>query len=329
MFAEAIEDILRDHCTPARVRAVDRGDTGTALWERIRQAGFLDLLAGQAEGGAELALPQVLEVMLLIGRYAVPLPLAQSMAARVMAPAGIRLPESPVSMATSAFRRDDGALVCPLVPHGLQVSHVLLAYNGRRMLLDAVTAQRLEAGTPARHTATLQWPSADAVLQSGLDMGVDDGSLAAWCAALHAVLIAGAMARVFEMTLDYCNEREQFGRPLGKFQSVQHQLSVMAQQVVAASIAAQAAFQGQARSPGWLPAALAKSRASEGAVLVANAAHALHGAIGVTADYDLQLYTRRLHEWRLAHGSEHWWNQQLGQAILASGQGLARFVHSV
>jgi hypothetical protein len=47
----------------------------------------------------------------------------------------------------------------------------------------------------------------------------------------------------------------------------------------------------------------------------------LHGAIGVTAEYDLQLYTRRLHEWRMADGSEAFWNRMVGNAVLAQQHG--------
>ena len=41
----------------------------------------------------------------------------------------------------------------------------------------------------------------------------------------------------------------------------------------------------------------------------------MHGAIGVTADHDLQLFTRRLHEWRIHAGSEAWWHEALGRSL--------------
>lgn len=326
MFAQALEAILRDHCTPARVRAVEDGSSSQELWDMIRDAGFLDLMAPEADGGGGLTLAQFYPVLLAIGRYAVPLPLAQSMAARALVSDPAALPSSPLSLAPGSVVRQDGALVCPLVPHGLQVTHILMARAGRLMLMDASSAERMHAGTPGRLTATLVWAPGR---PDGLDLGADTGQLEAWGGALHAGLIASAMAHVFEMTLKHCNDREQFGRPLGKYQAVQHQLSVMAQQVVASNIASQAAFQADERSPDLMAAAVAKSRASEAAVGVANTAHALHGAIGVTADYDLQLYTRRLHEWRMAHGSELWWNQKLGEAVLTSQQGLAQFVQAL
>jgi alkylation response protein AidB-like acyl-CoA dehydrogenase len=137
------------------------------------------------------------------------------------------------------------------------------------------------------------------------------------------------MTRVFEMTLQYCNDRVQFGKTLGKFQAVQHQLSVMAEHVAAASMAAEAAFRTDAAAPSLLAAAMAKSRTSEAAVLVASIAHALHGAIGVAEEYDLQLLTRRLHEWRMAHGSEAHWNVLIGQRVLAADSSIADFVRAV
>ncbi|WP_262358614.1 acyl-CoA dehydrogenase family protein, partial [Bordetella pertussis] len=148
-------------------------------------------------------------------------------------------------------------------------------------------------------------------------------------AALHAALLTGAMTRCFEMSLQYGNDRTQFGRSIGKFQAVQHQLAVMAEHVAAARIATAAAFRAGLAQPALLPAAIAKARASEAAALAANTAHAVHGAIGVTEEYDLQLYTRRLHGWRLAHGSEAYWHQVVGAALMGSGDGAVQFVRGL
>jgi alkylation response protein AidB-like acyl-CoA dehydrogenase len=237
MIVEAVEALLRDHCTPAAVRAMEASGDAQPLLRVFEQAGFLDLLRSEEEGGAGLPLAEFHPVLVQFGRHA-----------------------APVALAEAIVGRGAGAL-------------------------------------PAH-----------------------------FAAAMHAALMAGAMARCFEMTLAWCNQRVQFGRTLGKFQAIQHQLAEMAQLVAAVGIAAEAAFQGDARVPELLPAAIAKARASEAAVPVANTAHALHGAIGITEEYDLQLYTRRLHAWRIAHGSEAYWNRRVGDALLASGQALAEFI---
>jgi alkylation response protein AidB-like acyl-CoA dehydrogenase len=203
--------------------------------------------------------------------------------------------------------------------------YVLASDGDSLLLLPCASAQREATGVNNSLTATLTWPddsSATRVLHGGAE-------LAAFAAALHAALLSGATNRVFEMTLQYCNDRVQFGKSLGKFQAVQHQLSVMAEHTAAASMAAEGAFKGTEKTPSLLSAAIAKSRTSEAVVLVASIAHALHGAIGVTEEYDLQLLTRSLHEWRTAHGSEAYWNTVIGQQVLASEMSLSDFVRSV
>jgi len=322
MFAEAIEDILRDHCTPAVIRAVEAGGSPDGLWDVFASAGFLDLLKPEAEGGAGLPLGELFMVLALFGRYAVPVPLAQSIAARALVAPGVSLPSGLLTIAPALQRRANGSITCPLVPFGTISQHVLAADGNSLLLLDAGTARRESTCVPNSQVAALTW-SDDSTVERLMGSAA---ALLPLAAAAHAALLAGAMARVFDMTLQYCNDRVQFGRSLGKFQAVQHQLSVMAEEVAAVSMAAEAAFQTSARTPAPLPAAMAKARASEAALSVANAAHALHGAIGITQEYDLQLLTRRLHEWRIAHGSETYWNRLVGEQVLASGTTLCEFI---
>ena len=62
--------------------------------------------------------------------------------------------------------------------------------------------------------------------------------------------------------------------------------------------------------------AVAKTRCSEAAVRIASVAHAVHGAIGFTEEYDLQIWVRRLTRWRRAGGSEAYWQSRLGAALV-------------
>lgn len=325
MFAEAIEDILKDQCTPAAVRAIEAGGSPAALWKSLADAGFLELLATEAEGGADLSLAELFPILSHFGRYAVPLPVAQTIAARALVAAQFPLPAGMVTLAGSLRRQADGAIGCALTPYGMMADFVLASDGDALLLLPCAAAQRQATGVHRSLTASLVWLDDSAAVRAPHG----GNALAAFAAALHAALLSGAMNRVFEMTLQYCNDRNQFGKSLGKFQAVQHQLSVMAEHTAAASIAAEAAFQGSGKTPSLLAAAVAKSRTSEAAVLVASTAHALHGAIGVTEEYDLQLLTRRLHEWRIAHGSEACWNQVVGEQVLKSDLSLSDFVRTI
>ena len=50
----------------------------------------------------------------------------------------------------------------------------------------------------------------------------------AWERLLMAIGAVGAMQRLIEITVAYANEREAFGRPIGKFQAIRHHVAEMA-----------------------------------------------------------------------------------------------------
>jgi alkylation response protein AidB-like acyl-CoA dehydrogenase len=81
MFAEAIQKILDNACTPAVVRKVEAGASPVPLWEALSGGGFLELLAPEDEGGAGLQLPELFPIFRHFGSYAVPVPIAQTIAA--------------------------------------------------------------------------------------------------------------------------------------------------------------------------------------------------------------------------------------------------------
>lgn len=322
MFAEAIEDILSNCCTPAVVRQIEHGDAGLALWSTFSSSGFLELLRGEDEGGAALPLNELFGIIVQFGRHAAPLPFAQSICARILVGPGTALPDGPLTLAPALLRDATGALHCPAVPYGTVADHVLAVDGERMVLIDARIAQRGISSAFGGQVTTLSWID-DRHMQT---LDADVSAFEPMAATLHAALIAGALERVLELTLLYCIDRRQFGKLLGSFQVIQHQMSLMAEHVAAVRIAAEGAFEGGLQIPRLVTSAIAKARASEAAPLVANIAHAVHGAIGVTEEYDLQLYTRRLHEWRMAHGSESYWHAIVGQQLLASDQTFADFI---
>ncbi len=141
-----------------------------------------------------------------------------------------------------------------------------------------------------------------------------------WTPALATAKLAGLMDEVLAMTLEWTQTRQQFGKPLAKNQAVQHALAVMATETAAAGAAANLAALALAHpASASLAVAAAKARASEAAGMVAALAHQLHGAIGVTAEHRLQLFTRALWQWRDRAGSEHRHQARLGAAALAEG----------
>jgi hypothetical protein len=142
--------------------------------------------------------------------------------------------------------------------------------------------------------------------------GVAPAIARALAATVTAGLMAGAMEALEAATLDYASTRRQFGREISKFQAIQHQIAVLAEEVMAARMAAQAAFTGAPLEVSPLRAAVAKARAGQSAQLAAGVAHAVHGAIGVSQEHSLHHLTGALHKARLAHGGEAYWARKLG-----------------
>jgi len=323
MFVEAIEAILDDRCTPQVVRAIEGGASPAPLWNAISESGFLELLTPEARGGAGLSLDALFPVIECLGRYAVPVPVAQSIFARaVLWSSGVAVPQGMMTFAAAYQPSGDGHMQCALTPYGSIADAVLSDQEGDLVLLSCAQARREPSGVHGSQCATLRW---DRGVEPVARIAGGARVLHACGAVVHAALLAGAMSRVFAMTLRYANDRSQFGKPIGKFQAIQQQLAVMAEQVAAATVAAELGFDAAGAVPDFLRAAMAKARTSEAVTSIAATAHAVHGAIGVTQEYDLQLFTRRLHEWRIAHGSEHYWNRVIGETLLASGSGVSDF----
>ncbi|MES2011572.1 MAG: acyl-CoA dehydrogenase [Pseudomonadota bacterium] len=309
-YSDALDSVLRDCCTPAVIRAIERGEDHLPLWQSLQDSGFADCLLPEAAGGAGLPLDELAPVLFALGRRALPLPLGQTLFARALLhAAGLAVPAEPIALAT--FDMDESATDAVLAAGGVQAAWFLVQEGTQCMLLPRDRAQVRATGAHADLAVVLPRPASD-----GLPLfTLPAGTLRQIGACLHAAQLAGAMSHVFDMTLQYANDRQQFGRAIGKFQAIQHQISVMAEHVTAARMAAQIACAGSGWQPDPLRAAIGKLNASEAVTPVAAIAHAVHGAIGITEEYDLQIYTRRLHAWQLADGSQTYWARVVGEAV--------------
>jgi len=159
--------------------------------------------------------------------------------------------------------------------------------------------------------------------------GVATDRAKALAAAAAAAQMVGAMERVLELVLDYANTRKQFGREIGRFQAVQHQIAVAAEEVMAARMAVQLAMRGRPLDISPLAAGVAKARAGQAARQVGPIGHAVLGAIGISQEHELHRYTGALQRLRLSHGGESWWMRQIGDRAIASGDDFVTLARSV
>lgn len=325
MILEAIDKVLASHCTGAEIRRIEEGGDPAPLWLAMQDAGFLDLCLPEDRGGAALSISELFAVLQCLGRFAMPLPLAHTMVARAIVGGAANMPVGMVTLVGQLRLLGDGAVASPFTPYGEVADFALANHEGDLWLLPCAQARRAPVGDARHFAAGLTWDKPRPLLR----LAGAGGAVEPFAAAMTAALLSGAMQRSFDMALEYCNQRIQFGKALSKFQAIQQQLSIMAEHVLAGAIAAESAFPAGSSVPTLLSSAVAKSRTSEAAALVAGIAHAVHGAMGITDECDLGLVTRRLHDWRISYGAEDYWNRSIGASVLSGSGSLAEFVREI
>jgi len=303
MLVEPFRRMLAEVSAPSHVRAVERSADAGLIWIRIVDSGFLDALLPEDGGGAGLSLSDFFPLVAESGAHCLPVPYAETAFARGLLHAqGASLPDTAIVVLAPSSA---------LVPLAQVATHALVERGAQIALIPVVITQTDPFGVLG---GTLD-PAQDALCM--IDAAEVDLTVAA--AGLVAAKMAGSMRRLLDMTLRYARERQQFGRPLGQFQAIQQQLAVMAEQVISANTAARIGM--DANQFDHLKVAAAKCRASEASHQVCAIAHAVHGAIGATEEYDLQLHSRRLKQWQMAFGSESCWARRIGLARLGWNQG--------
>lgn len=146
----------------------------------------------------------------------------------------------------------------------------------------------------------------------------------AYAGLVVAAATLGALQAARRATREHATARSQFDRPLARFQLVAAHLAQIgglvevAQVVVADAVGAHDdGVRAAERS------AIAKAWTARAAGEVAARAHQVHGAIGVTREHALHLWTRRLWAWRDEWGSETEWERRLGRMAIEQGPGAA------
>ncbi|MEZ0603442.1 acyl-CoA dehydrogenase family protein [Paraburkholderia sp. IW21] len=324
IFAESFERLLGGVCTPAIVREIEAGAAPGPLWSALAEAGFADLLVSEEGGGAGLSLHAAAPLIEACGRHALPVPLAYTVLARAaLERAGANQVDGPVTIADKPAHAVRDGIRCAHVPFGAVSEWLVVTHDGACALWPAKAAKIEHDGIHGSLDASFLWPSvpADAI-------GLEHADWRAVGAATTALMMAGAMERLLDMTIAYANDRKQFGKPIGRFQAVQQQISLFAERTFATRMASRIACPATRIPLDRHAVAVAKGYASAAAIEITAIAHAVHGAIGITAEHDLNLYTRRLHAWRRAFGAETAWHAELGRAWLLDASSALDFTRA-
>ncbi len=297
--------------------------TGDELWRNLEETGLARLTTSQDAGPAEAAI-----LLSGLAKHAAAVPIAETdlLAAWLAAKADLPVPDGgALTVATAVAAEHDGRITGTAreVPWPLGTVILLAARTGDALRVAVVEgAQIVEghnlAGEP-RGSFTFDIAVADT---KTVDVGVADELTrrGAWA---RCNQIVGALDASCELTVSHTGERVQFGRPLSKFQAVQHSLAAMAGEIERAR-AATALANAAANDYGFDHAAtdyavtVAKVAVGRAVNPVTTIAHQLHGAIGVTIEHRLWMTTMRARSWVDEFGTTTHYARRLGRMALAA-----------
>jgi acyl-CoA dehydrogenase len=339
IVVEQANRLFQQHVNKTVLAEADGGKWPAPLWTALEDAGLPLALVPEAAGGVGLAAGVTAQLIRRAAFYSVPLPLAETMIAnRLWVDSGADVTEGTVTLAPvnpldrlTVTPNAGGMLLdgtAHHVPWGTQATLVLVfARDAKGMGFLCRTppasarpnkTRRNVAYEPRDEMHFDRVPLSASDVRPAPDYLQADG-LMAFGAAIRVLQMIGGMERCMDYALSYANERVQFGRPIGKFQAVQHMLAVAAGHFAAASATADALSESERLGDDGFAVAIAKARCGEAAGQVAAVCHQVHGAMGFTQEHPLHFATRRLWAWRDEWGAESWWQEKLGRMICAEG----------
>lgn len=328
LFAQTAEKLLQSQIDPALRESADEGAWPQALWNEIEASGLTMALVSENAGGTDASFSEVFPIALAAGKFATPVPLVENMIANhFLDQVGLVPPSGITTLSQNVLSLAGGMVSGTLAdtPWGVCSDHIVcLARHGNALHLALLASADAASSSQGLNIAkeprdTLVFNAVTPIALAALPVGLDDSALLRGGALMRAAQIAGALETVTNMTSQYATEREQFGRPIAKFQAIQQLIAQLAEQSVLAYTSADRAFHETSFTPDQLAIVVAKTITGESASAGASFAHSVHGAIGFTHEHSLHHYTRRLWSWRSEFGAATYWADQLGEQACTRG----------
>ena len=329
MLADTLVRALRDGYAIDTRNAGAYSEAGydPAVWQQLNELGIVSALFDEAAGGFGGSGFDIMVVFEALGRALVVEPfLGALMAGRALAAGGGHdgtLAGIVSGETIAAFAHDDGATPVTATKSGdgwtLSGTKAVVSQAGAASVFVVVVEQDGDplvflvpadtAGVSVRSYNVVEGGGAGDVTFDGVTLGAEarvggdgqgqaivDAAVGAGLLALSAEAV-GAMEFVKEATLGYLRDRKQFGVPIGKFQALQHRMATVLleiEQAQSAVINAASAFDGDDAKARARALAAAKYTIGRTGALVAEETIQLHGGIGMTWEYAVSHYAKRL-----------------------------------
>jgi acyl-CoA dehydrogenase len=354
---DAVRSYLRDRFGPTQVRAVyedPEGDGAPAdLWKAIGEQGWLAVLVPEEHDGIGLGLLDASVIAREFGASTTPGPwlgtilateairlagsaeqqkswLPRLAAGEVKAAVALLKPGSSPTPGNAPATADGGKLSgqLQLVEYGDVADLLVVAAQDGLYLAEpgAYSATRCEALDRTTRLATVDLSGTGERLENSSPEVVQE--LLDRAAVLVANDLVGIARKALTETVEYDKTRVQFGKPVGSFQAIKHDLANLHVAVTMAEHAATyAAYAVDTdRDDKRLAVSIAKSKAADTARKATSDMIQYHGGIGYTWEHDAHFYFKRAKRLEYAYGDAAQHRERIAQLLLdgAADQGHLR-----
>jgi alkylation response protein AidB-like acyl-CoA dehydrogenase len=343
LFAETAMRLCRDHGGPKRLRALSAAgaEMDGEAWREATKAEWLSTVVAERHGGQALGTFDLALALEQAGRQLLMVPLVEAAAvawtmsraadisrvsgaladllrgSRLIAPATEAASWRYGSRA-SGIHYDhkagvlDGSI--PLVAFGSSADAFLVAIDGGAQPVLAVvprgdvsvaTAGNVDGSTSSMLTFADVHIPAENVIATGAEARKLALQMQEFLMLGVAIELVGLATEALNVTLDYIKLRQQFGKPIGSFQVLQHRavngfIDIELNRSLVYRVLA--AYDAGEHHPAMVSAA--KARASRAALEITRGALQMHGAIGYTEEHDIGLYYKRTMTLSAQYGGE-------------------------
>lgn len=335
LLLDVVEKIFKEHVKKETVDLVEEGKWAENIWSILKDNGMLEIGISEKIGGAGGDVEDLLSIYQLVGKYAVPVPFVEY----TISNSFLELAQMPITnrKVTYAINKNEkltlkenqtisGKLTnIPWARHVDELVTIATGAGGNYLVKvaieDTIVAPQINLASEPRDTVLLQnvkvlQKSITALTAKQLDAMVNMD------AAAKVALLAGMIEKVRDLTVQYTKTREQFGRPIHRFQLVQQHLALLVGESVIIRTAVENMIAAITENRLQNEIALARIRVDEAIKIVATTAHQVHGAIGVTHEHNLHQFTRRLWSYREEGVTQKEWSQCFAKKLIQSNENL-------
>lgn len=341
ILKESFEKILSDSCDKDLLEKSERNGVPDSLLKALEEFGVFLIGIDEDEGGSGFEKKNGLDLAIIAGKYALPLPFTAMLLSnwvayrekldskgtvscgplnqRIKIGSGNEVVNGTIENMYGYIKGND-ILVLATNEQGEDYLVLLDTSQVDFKVKHNLAGEPVYSFTLINHSPTLVKSIESCVVRYYFGLQL----------LLNLAVATGALEKIFELTTEHANTRVQFGKQIGSFQMNKNNISIMAESVKQAQVMTlnciAAIKDEKLDNQGYFELMVAQLKVCESITTATPIAHQIHAAMGYTQEHILHYYTRKLWSLREEYKSETYWSNEISRFVLEQEKSLWELV---